>query len=157
MATKFEKIEDALRKQALAYPETREDFPWGHRALKVKGKAFLFISLEGGTLSFSMKLPSSGAAALTLPFAQPTHYGLGKHGWVTSTFEKGATLPPLDLFQGWLEESYRAIAPKKLATALAPPATATSGSRPSSARRRPGRTSPAPAGRPGPRSRRGSA
>lgn len=118
MSKDLKRIETALRKQAMAYPEVTEDFPWGHRALKVKGKAFLFLSLEKGKLSFSMKLPSSGAAALTLPFTEPTHYGLGKHGWVTTTLPVGKKVPPLDLFQGWVEESYRSIAPKTLVRKL---------------------------------------
>lgn len=109
----MKQIETALRKQAMAYPEVTEDFPWGHRALKVKGKAFLFLSLDENGLSFSLKLPMSGAAALTLPFTEPTHYGLGKHGWVTATLPEGKKAP-LELFEAWLEESYRAIAPKKL-------------------------------------------
>ena len=118
MSKDLKRIETALRKQAMAYPEVTEDFPWGHRALKVKGKAFLFLSLEKGELSFSMKLPTSGAAALTLPFTEPTHYGLGKHGWVTTTLSVGKKVPPLDLFQGWLEESYRSIAPKTVVRKL---------------------------------------
>jgi predicted DNA-binding protein (MmcQ/YjbR family) len=112
MSKDLKRIETALRKQALGYPEVTEDFPWGHRALKVKGKAFLFLSLEKGELSFSVKLPASGAAALTLPFTEPTHYGLGKHGWVTATLREGKKVPPLELFAGWVEESYRSIAPK---------------------------------------------
>ena len=43
--------ESALRRAALAYPETTEDFPWGHRALKVKGKVFLFLSRENGVFN----------------------------------------------------------------------------------------------------------
>ena len=114
----LKKIETALRKQAMAYPEVTEDFPWGHRALKVKGKAFLFLSLDEEGLSFSMKLPVSGASALTLPFTEPTHYGLGKHGWVTATLPTGTKAAPFEMFQEWVEESYRAIAPKKLAARL---------------------------------------
>src|SRR5690242_2172301 len=49
----------ALRDFALGYPGTHEDFPWGHRALKVKGKAFLFMGSEDGGLGLSVKLPHS--------------------------------------------------------------------------------------------------
>ena len=72
-----------LREFALSLPETTEDFPWGERAFKVKTKAFVFLSMHDGELSFSVKLPKTGNQALALPFAEPTHYGLGKHGWVT--------------------------------------------------------------------------
>lgn len=55
--------------------------------------------------------------ALTLPFVSPTGYGLGKSGWVTATFGPKQT-PPLDMLQDWIDESYRAQAPKKLVAAL---------------------------------------
>lgn len=35
--------EAALRKSALDYPGAYEEFPWGHRAIKVKGKTFVFL------------------------------------------------------------------------------------------------------------------
>ena len=113
---KLEAIESTLREHALEYPEVTEDFPWGHRAMKVKGKAFAFISLEKDEVSISVKLPRSRDIAIELPFTEPTHYGLGKHGWVTAHLK--ATKPPLDLVKAWITESYRAIAPKKLVKQL---------------------------------------
>jgi len=80
------RAEASLRQHALAYPETNEEFPWGHRAIKVKGKAFLFMAVVDNVLSLSVKLPLSGRVALTFPFASPTGYGLGKSGWVTAKF-----------------------------------------------------------------------
>ena len=68
---------DQLRALALGYPETVEEFPWGHTAVKVRGKSFLFMGGEEGVLSLSCKLPTSHEAALLLPFASPTGYGLG--------------------------------------------------------------------------------
>ncbi len=112
------KAETEIRKFALAFPEAHEDFPWGHSAFKVGKKAFLFMSNEGGELSMSMKLPLSRRSALRLPFCSPTHYGLGKSGWITSTF-KAKDSPPLDTLREWIVESYRAIAPKKLAKIVA--------------------------------------
>jgi predicted DNA-binding protein (MmcQ/YjbR family) len=119
--------EEDLRRHALAFPEATEDFPWGHRALKVKGKAFVFMAREGDELSLSVKLPQSQAVALMLPFAEPTGYGLGRSGWVTARFP-GSKKPPLDVLRAWIEESYRAVAPKKLVKAMdaggEPPAAA---------------------------------
>jgi predicted DNA-binding protein (MmcQ/YjbR family) len=103
----------ALRAKALSYPETREDHPWGETAIKVRGKTFLFMSGSDDHLSLSVKLPVSREFALERSFAAPTGYGLGKSGWVTSTFSKGDK-PPMDVLLFWLDESYRAIAPKKL-------------------------------------------
>ena len=108
--------EKALRALGLGYPETTEDFPWGHRALKVRGKAFVFMSREEG-LSLSVKLPSSGHVALDLPFTEPTGYGLARSGWITASFAPGDRVP-LDILSLWLEESYRAVAPKRVAALL---------------------------------------
>ena len=106
-----------LRKLALSYPEAHEDMPWGHHAIKVKGKSFVFLAADGETFSLSAKLPSSAGVAVKLPFASPTEYGLGKSGWVTARFPRSARLP-LDLLQLWIDESYRAVAPKKLVARL---------------------------------------
>jgi predicted DNA-binding protein (MmcQ/YjbR family) len=109
--------EAALRQAALAYPEAYEEFPWGHTAIKVKGKIFLILGGTEEFLSLSVKLPISGPTELSLPFASPTGYGLGKSGWVTARFDKGDDIP-VSLLQGWIDESYRAIAPKKLVAQL---------------------------------------
>jgi predicted DNA-binding protein (MmcQ/YjbR family) len=111
------KVGAALRKRALGYPEVHEDFPWGERALKVRKKVFLFMRYDASALSLSLKLPESQGAALMFPFAEPTGYGLGKAGWVTARFGRGAR-PPLRLLEAWLAESYQAVAPAKLAAAM---------------------------------------
>jgi predicted DNA-binding protein (MmcQ/YjbR family) len=109
--------ETRLRDLALAYPEAHEDFPWGHRAIKVRGKAFVFMSKDEPGLSVSVKLPWSAEGALQLPFCEPTHYGLGRSGWITATFEAGDA-PPLETLRSWIDESYRAVAPKLLVAQL---------------------------------------
>lgn len=112
----------ALRKAALVYPETVEDFPWDHHALKVAGKkTFLFLTstAEGG-FNCSLKLPYRNEEALKLKGAAPTGYGMAKSGWVTFTFGPKAK-PPLAKLIDYLDESWRAVAPKKLSAAFAPP------------------------------------
>src|SRR5713101_3276837 len=106
-----------LRAFALGYPEAYEDFPWGERVVKVKGKVFVFLGVDGDNLGLSVKLPLSGMLALGLPFASPTGYGLGKAGWVTAKFGKREKAP-VDLLRSWIDESYRAVAPKKLVSTL---------------------------------------
>jgi predicted DNA-binding protein (MmcQ/YjbR family) len=109
-----EDVAAALREVALAYPGTREEFPWGERVIKVGKKVFVFLGHpEGGGLGLSVKLPVTGAVALSLPFAEPTGYGLGKAGWVSARFGPREK-PPVGLLKAWIEESYRAIAPKRL-------------------------------------------
>ena len=115
----LESLELELRDYAMTFPEATEDHPWGHRAIKVKGKSFLFLGGEKNTkeLSLTVKLPSSRDMAVDLPFAEPTGYGLGKSGWVTARFAKVSDVP-MDLMKAWIDESYRAIAPKKLVKGL---------------------------------------
>lgn len=106
-----------LRAFALGFPEAYEEFPWGERVAKVKGKVFVFLGMDGDELGLSVKLPQSGILALGLPFASPTGYGLGKAGWVSVRFGKREKAP-VDLLRSWIDESYRAVAPKKLVAAL---------------------------------------
>jgi predicted DNA-binding protein (MmcQ/YjbR family) len=112
-----DRADQELRRIALAYPGTSEHFPWGHRTIKVKDKAFVFMGVEDGGFFFTAKLPDSRHVALLLPFAAPTGYGLGKSGWVSANFAKGEE-PPVEMLASWLDESYRAIAPKKLVAGL---------------------------------------
>jgi predicted DNA-binding protein (MmcQ/YjbR family) len=71
----------------------------------------------GDRVSFSVKLPSSAADALEMPNVEPTGYGLGKHGWVTVVADSGRDAP-VDEYLRWLDESYRAVAPKTLVKKL---------------------------------------
>ena len=116
-AADLKKLESAMRDRAIGYPESEEAFPWGERAVKVKGKAFLFMRLSDSELSFSVKLPRTGVQALAMPFAKPTEYGLGKHGWVTVRLTK-VTKPITEQCMLWIDESYRAVAPKRALAAL---------------------------------------
>jgi predicted DNA-binding protein (MmcQ/YjbR family) len=106
-----------LRRYALSLPGAVEEFPWGDRVMKVNKKVFVFLGTHEGGLAMSVKLPETAAIALTLPFASPTRYGLGKSGWVTALFAKNEK-PPVPMLRAWIEESYRAIAPAKLVATL---------------------------------------
>jgi predicted DNA-binding protein (MmcQ/YjbR family) len=107
-----------LRDYGLALPGAHLKSPWpGHKDLAVNDKTFAYLSVEGEPLGISCKLPSSSAMALMLPFTKPTEYGLGKSGWVSASFEKHE--PSLEMLKAWIDESYRAQAPKKLLKQLA--------------------------------------
>nr|AAC27629.1 defective in fruiting DifB [Myxococcus xanthus DZF1] len=107
----------------LALPEVTEEFPWGHRTAKVKGKMFAILVLDNDGLGVTTKLPESNEAALTLPFTAPTGYGLGKSGWVSSHFKPGSEVP-IGLLAQWIHESFRAVAPQKVLKALMAPGAA---------------------------------
>ncbi|MGB0952571.1 MAG: MmcQ/YjbR family DNA-binding protein [Planctomycetota bacterium] len=103
----------ALREFGLRYPGAHLKSPWpNHADLAVNDKTFAYLPKDDAPFSISCKLPQSSAEALKLPFCTPTGYGLGKWGWVTATIEQGDI--PIDLFQEWIDESYRSQAPKKL-------------------------------------------
>ncbi|MCA9680678.1 MAG: MmcQ/YjbR family DNA-binding protein [Myxococcales bacterium] len=107
-----------LRAFGLAYPGAHYKSPWpGHMDLAVKDKTFTYLSLEGEALAISCKLPHTGATALLLPFTQPTGYGLGKSGWVSARFDDDQQPDPA-MLEAWIDESYRAQAPKTLIKAL---------------------------------------
>jgi len=127
---------------ALAYPGAVLDTPWGERVVKVAKRIFVFAGVHEGRLRVTCKLPRTRDAAMLLPFASPTGYNLGPHGWVTATFEAGDD-PPVGLLAAWIDESYRAVAPKKLVALLdaASPAKETasrSRSKPRAARKKRG-------------------
>ena len=121
-----------LRGHGLGFPEVVEDFPWGHTALKVRNKTFVWLDETDGALSLTVKLPVSRDFALVFDFASPAGYGLGRSGWISCRFGPGETPddgapsalsggqgdPIIDLLKNWLAESYRAVAPKKLAASL---------------------------------------
>jgi predicted DNA-binding protein (MmcQ/YjbR family) len=87
--------------------------PWGERVIKVNKKIFVFMHGDAKGLRVTTKLPRSYGAALMAPSAKPTGYNLGKSGWVSSSFGKGDS-PPYDILKSWIDESYRAEAPRRL-------------------------------------------
>lgn len=114
MSRKSTAILRQLRAFGLGYPGVETKSPWpGHDDLAVKGKTFAYLSLEGEPFSISLKLPYTGEEALKLRYAKPTAYGLGRSGWVT--FQPAPDeMPSIGQLKSWLDESYRAQAPKKL-------------------------------------------
>jgi predicted DNA-binding protein (MmcQ/YjbR family) len=107
-------LANQLRAFGLKYPGAHTKSPWpGHLDLAVNDKTFAYLPAPGEPFHIGCKLPHSASVALLLPFVKPAGYGLGKSGWVDATpGEK--ELPPAELFESWIDESYRAQAPKSL-------------------------------------------
>jgi predicted DNA-binding protein (MmcQ/YjbR family) len=101
-----------LAEFALSLPEAHEDHPWGDRVVKVRRKIFVFLG--GDEQTITVKLVESHGHALSVEGARPTGYGLGKAGWVTVPVAD----VDLETLQDWVEESYRIVAPKRLAATL---------------------------------------
>jgi predicted DNA-binding protein (MmcQ/YjbR family) len=105
---------DRLTTFALGLPGAWEDHPWGDTVAKVGKKVFAWLP-HGEHQRLGVKLPESAEAALGVDGAQPMGYGLGKAGWVVVPLSAGA---PVEVLEDWLEESYRAVAPKRLIAEL---------------------------------------
>ena len=107
-----------LKAFGLSLPGTQPKSPWpGHDDVAVNNKTFVYLSVQGGGLSISVKLPVTGKEVLRLPNALPTGYALGKSGWVSLEFAAGDAVP-VETVKRWMMESYRAQAPKKLVKQL---------------------------------------
>jgi predicted DNA-binding protein (MmcQ/YjbR family) len=120
MATKKRKDTtlDELEQFALALPEAWADTPWGDRVVKVAKKIFVFLSSEGSDRpGLTVKLPESHDHGLSFEGAVLPGYGLGKHGWVT-IYVNGVPKQERDVLFDFVEESYRAVAPKTLVKRL---------------------------------------
>ena len=120
MANNLKQLSAALIAHALSLPEAWEDHPWGENVAKVGKKVFVFFGVPDPReeqLIVCVKLPKSGVAALDLGFTEAAGYGLGKAGWIAARIGKQERVDPA-MLKGWIEESYRAVAPKKLAAQL---------------------------------------
>src|SRR3954470_1318818 len=110
-----------LRKRLIGYalglPEAYIDHPWGEDVVKVRKKVVVFFGMpEGDDPGMTVKLPGSQPLALAQPGVTASGYGLGDAGWVTVRF--AAASLPFELLCGWIDESFRAVAPKKLVATL---------------------------------------
>ncbi|MFF5208386.1 MmcQ/YjbR family DNA-binding protein [Streptosporangium sp. NPDC000396] len=117
---KWREVRQTLREFALRLPEAYEDYPWGETVIKANKKIFVFLGVEEPTEKWSpgvgVKLPESNGHALAVEGAKPSGYGLGRAGWVTISLM--GELPETEVLLDWVEESYRAVAPKKLVARL---------------------------------------
>ena len=107
----------AARAYAAGLPAAWEDHPWGESVYKVGKKVFVFFGmLDADTgLRFTVKLRDSHEEAMSMPWVVAAGYGLDRGGWVTAEAPDDA---PLEMITGWIEESYRIVAPIKLVALL---------------------------------------
>ena len=89
---------------------------WGdHPTFRVRGKNFVFS--DQAATNLSLKLPKEEAAAVvaTDPTAEPSGYGLGRHGWISVSVDAGADDDRWQQLEEWVRTSFTLVAPKKLA------------------------------------------
>src|SRR4028118_1518331 len=111
---------EKLKAYALSLPGAYEDHPWGESVVKVNKKIFVFFGLPehlDKRLYLGVKLPETSPYAVMMSFAKAAGYGLGKHGWISAELTPDDSVP-LDMLLEWIEESYRAVAPKRLVAEL---------------------------------------
>ncbi len=110
-------LQQALEEFALSFPEAWADTPWdGDQVTKVRKKIFAFYG-SAESPGLTVKLPDSADHALTFAGAEPTGYGLGRHGWVSIPIADVAA-QDAEVLYDFVEESYRAVAPKTLVARL---------------------------------------
>ena len=87
----------------------------GEPTFRVRGKNFVFTDREA--TSVTVKLPKEEAAAVvaTDPAAEPTGYGLGRHGWVSIAVGEDVDPERWAQVTEWVRTSYTLVAPKTLA------------------------------------------
>jgi predicted DNA-binding protein (MmcQ/YjbR family) len=87
----------------------------GEPTFRVRGKNFVFTDRDASGLS--VKLPKDEAAAVvaTEPGAEPTGYGLGRHGWVSVKVGDHADEARWQQVEEWVRWSYTLVAPRSLA------------------------------------------
>ena len=118
MSAKADAVLDELRSWGLTLPGAHSKAPWPeHDDLAVNDKTFAYLPAKGQPFSLSCKLPYTGYDALQLSFAKPTAYGLGKSGWVSFSPAEDQ-IPDIARLKDWIEESYRAQAPRRLVKEL---------------------------------------
>jgi predicted DNA-binding protein (MmcQ/YjbR family) len=86
----------------------------GEPTFRVRGKNFVFTNPEATGVTVKLPKEEAEAVVATDPLAQPTGYGLGRHGWVSVQLGD-----PDDTrwqqVEEWVRTSYTLVAPKKLA------------------------------------------
>lgn len=114
---------DRLRRIALALPETTEQVAWEeHPTFRVRNKIFVICSASGDGITVKATKEDQEALVATHPRIRVAPY-VGRYGWVAMDLA-GAGLD-WALVEDLVLESYRLIAPKKLAALVdGPPGSA---------------------------------
>lgn len=107
---------DKMRAICLALPESRETITWGKPHYRVGEKIFAGYGEEHGKEVIGFKLEREHAAVVVLdPRFWPAPY-VGRHGWVSMD---AAQVKDWEAVRRFIHESYRLIAPRRLAAKLA--------------------------------------
>jgi predicted DNA-binding protein (MmcQ/YjbR family) len=87
----------------------------GEPTFRVRGKNFVFTDKAASGLSVKLPKDEAEAVVATDPHAEPTGYGLGRHGWVSVEIGETADETRWQQVEEWVRTSYTLVAPKSLA------------------------------------------
>ena len=103
---------------ALSFPEAeRVDIEaWGGEpTFRVRGKNFVFTSPDLSYVTVKLDKDEAVAVVASDDRAEPTGYGLGRHGWVSVQLGDDLTDDQWAELEEWITSSYLLVAPKGLA------------------------------------------
>jgi predicted DNA-binding protein (MmcQ/YjbR family) len=86
----------------------------GEPTFRVRGKNFVFTDREATGISVKLGKEEAAAVVATDDLAEPTGYGLGRHGWVSVRIGRSSAARWQQV-EEWVRTSYTLVAPKKLA------------------------------------------
>ncbi|HEY9216741.1 MAG TPA: hypothetical protein VIO94_01735 [Phenylobacterium sp.] len=117
MSTPHQQAEAQLTAYALTLPETDVATGWA-RWLRVTGKTFAVFGAKedrDDALTITLKLPISFEMIQDLPFVRESRGWHLQHKWAIVHFAADDDiLAEIPTLEGWLRQSYRAMAPKRL-------------------------------------------
>ena len=87
----------------------------GEPTFRVRNKNFVFTDKAASGLSVKLPKDEAEAVIATDPRAEPTGYGLGRHGWVSVEVGEDADEDRWQQVEEWVRTSYTLVAPKSLA------------------------------------------
>jgi predicted DNA-binding protein (MmcQ/YjbR family) len=87
----------------------------GEPTFRVHNKNFVFTDAAASGISVKLSKDEAAAVCATDPGAEPTAYGLGRHGWVSIKIGARPSAARWREVEEWVRTSYTMVAPKKLA------------------------------------------
>ena len=85
----------------------------------MRGKNFVFAGTDASGISVKLPKDEAEAVVATDELAEPTGYGLGRHGWVSVQIGPRPTADRWRQVEEWVRTSYTLVAPKTLARTVA--------------------------------------
>ncbi|MGH9230795.1 MAG: MmcQ/YjbR family DNA-binding protein [Acidimicrobiales bacterium] len=87
----------------------------GEPTFRVNGKTFIFASPDANGISVKLHKDEAAAVVASDRHADPTGYGLGRHGWISVSIPTTTSAQRWREIEEWIRTSYTLVAPKKLA------------------------------------------